>query len=470
MYCQPRRIATHPDGSYTYQCRRCHREIRSREPAEKVRVPCPAAAAKPKKRKRRDPWKRPCAGAPPRPVPRAGGDPHCCCQIRDATAEWLAAGKPRLSDADTAARLAVCEACEHWPQNRRIAMSLGMPTIRCPLGKFPPAKEEDGITGLRGSFHPLHPVIPSTFPPVTLTGKLAVCAAYFNPARYATRRANFARFRDAAIAQGADLWVVEAETGPPFEVDDAPGMHVLRLPMKSVLWQKERALNVLIAHLPPEYDRVAWVDGDLLFDNPRWVAETADALERYRVVQSFDEAIWLDREGAPHKWWHGKESSRAAWAKAAQHVQPVRFGQGHPGFAWAARRNVIRDMGGLYDRHILGSGDSVMAIGFYGWLDHPYLNGFLGKFGETGKQWLGRAFAAVGGDVGYIPGVVRHLWHGSRDDRRYDDRISRLALAGFDPAEHLEIGPSGLWQWSPTAPPEIRELVETYFAIRREDG
>lgn len=315
------------------------------------------------------------------------------------------------------------------------------------------------------------PVRPS--PPVTLTGKLAVCCAYFNPARYETRRANFARFRDAALEQAADLWVIEAETGPPFEVAEQEGVHVLHLPMPAKLWQKERALNKLISHLPPEYDRVAWVDGDLLFDNPRWVADTRDALQRHRVVQCFGEAVYLDRADEPSAW-HGEPNAivRESVGKriAGGATVPAHFGRTHPGFAWAARRDVIQAIGGLYDRHVLGSGDTMMAVGFYGWFEHANISRYARNFLQPGRQWCARAYEVVQGDVGFIAGQVRHLWHGSRADRHYNDRITALGEAGFDANEHLVADPSGLWAWSPTASPEMRELAEGYFDLRREDG
>ena len=305
--------------------------------------------------------------------------------------------------------------------------------------------------------------------PARLTGKLAVCTCYFNPQRYQTRPANFARFRDAAIHQGADLWAIEAETGEPWEVEEVPGLHVVRLAMDSVLWQKERLLNILFDQLPAEYDRVAWVDGDILFDNPDWVGQTAAELEQYPVIQPLADSLWLNRHGTPEPC-RPNQLTRQSIAYRLHLGQEVHLGKGHPGFAWAARRDALREIGGLYDRHVLGSGDSIASIGFCGPFTHPYLDRFAGKFRDVMKAWCARARQVVGGSVGYVPGTIRHLWHGERANRRYDDRIHRLALAGFNPDEHLELGPSGLWQWTDAAPTELRKLVEDYFDVRREDG
>ena len=65
------------------------------------------------------------------------GDPQCTCQIREATRRWVAAGSPNPDQALTSARLATCQVCEHWPKYKGLAMTIGLPTLNCPLGKWP---------------------------------------------------------------------------------------------------------------------------------------------------------------------------------------------------------------------------------------------------------------------------------------------------------------------------------------------
>jgi hypothetical protein len=64
-------------------------------------------------------------------------DPKCTCQLRDAAERWLAAGKPNVSDAEAETRLAACKACQHWARyGERLALSIRMATLRCPLAKW----------------------------------------------------------------------------------------------------------------------------------------------------------------------------------------------------------------------------------------------------------------------------------------------------------------------------------------------
>lgn len=300
-------------------------------------------------------------------------------------------------------------------------------------------------------------------------GKLAVCVAYFNPVGYQTRIENFRRFAEAAVSQGADIHVVSS--GPAPEVDGVT--NYMDLGPCETLWQKERALNVLIEQLPAEYDKVAWVDADLLFDNPHWVEDTCRQLEHTPVCQCFAWATWLNQAGVPDYWW--ATSSRMLYRPSA----PVackggtrfEFRIGHPGFAWAARRETIDAIGGLYDRHVLGSGDSIMTLAFMQDIEsHPYFERFSGPFRRACKEWCKRASPIVSRRVGYVPGVIRHLWHGAREDRHYDDRLIRLALANYLPERDIMAGPNGLWKWSPECPKQIRTMVEDYFHARYEDG
>jgi len=414
-----------------------------------------------------------CTGAPRRsPAPRncrarpgatdAGVDERspaaaprpCGLCTREAARAWVDAGSPTRSPAEISRLTAICQRCERWGPGR-VAELVGYATYHCPIDRW--AKHER---------------------PADLRGKLAVVTCYFNPARYQTRVDNFVRFRDAAIDQGADLWVLEAERDEPFEVADHPGVHVVRIPLDTVLWQKERAINFLVERLPPEYDRVAWVDADVLFDNGDWVAQTADLLTRYRVLQCFDRAAWLDPDGNITEWDLGdSDDDRGGWPTIRDSIgvrylagASLHLRLGHPGFAWAARRETLAAIGGLYDRHIMGSGDVITLLGFLHRLDHRYLENFTPALRAAFERWCRPARDVVDGSFGFVPGLVRHLWHGKREHRRYDERIVSLIRTGFDPDRHLVVGPSGLYEWAPDAPLVLRGYAEAYFWTRQEDG
>ncbi|WP_129677916.1 hypothetical protein [Candidatus Chloroploca sp. Khr17] len=119
----------------------------------------------------------------------------------------------------------------------------------------------------------LHPA-----PAYTPCADLWCVTAYFNPAHYRTRPANYARFAAPLRAAGIPLLTVECAFGDdPFELP--PGPDVIQVQARDVLWQKERLINLGVSHLPPQAQKVAWLDGDILFTNPDWAVETAALLD-----------------------------------------------------------------------------------------------------------------------------------------------------------------------------------------------
>lgn len=312
------------------------------------------------------------------------------------------------------------------------------------------------------TFH-VHPRLapPRTSPP-SVAGDLAALTCYFNPCGYRSRRAHYERFAQGLASQGVPLFTAElAFDDRPFVLNGPAG--VQRFRSRHVLWHKERLLNLLVRSLPERYDKIAWIDADLLFDNPDWPALAAATLERVPVAQLFDRAVHLGPDDAPQ--WSVRG---VAWGHRHRPRTARDFGRYHPGFAWAARRELL-EAHGLLDHHVLGGADSVMACAMFGWWTHSMLAGLHPALRERTLDWARSFWRDVRGQVDHVPGRVRHLWHGERGDRRYNERREWLARFEFDPWFHLCDGAAGLWEWRETAAP-LADRVRRYFHERREDG
>jgi hypothetical protein len=300
---------------------------------------------------------------------------------------------------------------------------------------------------------------------------LWIVTAYFNPLGYETRLRNYEIFRQASQAGGLRLSTVECVFGEgPFQLPPSPD--VISVRARDVMWQKERLLNLAFDRLPARCAKVAWVDCDVLFENPRWAVVTSDLLERHAVVQPFATPIRLLRDGTVWGgdfWTHGFAAVRAVDRDAVRTGDRVRHGD--TGLAWAARREVL-SRHGLYDRSIAGGADHLMAHAMCGDWESACLERLLGVGTPQrfhAQQWGERFHAAVGGDVAHVPGAAFHLWHGDYDKRRYRARHEELRALGFDPATDLRLGEQGCWEWA-TAKPELHRWVRDYFARRDEDG
>ncbi len=302
--------------------------------------------------------------------------------------------------------------------------------------------------------------------------------SYFNPAGYKSRLANCRTFRKHLAAP---LLAVELSFTGSFELQPSDADILVQLTGGDVLWQKERLLNVALHHLPNDCDTVAWVDCDVVFSNDQWPQQARDALQRLDLIQLFSDRCNLARDARrDSSGWGPAESRRQAigYAIATGRLKPddlripgasMLLGAPSPGLAWAARRTLL-DRHGLYDARIIGASDRAIICAAMGKPDYCVIGqAMTGHAAEHYLAWAEPFFTDVGGRVGYIEGVVFHLWHGSFEYRRYGQRPQGLAALGFDPFTDIAVGANGCWRWN-SDKPDLHEYVRSYFASRNEDG
>ena len=248
---------------------------------------------------------------------------------------------------------------------------------------------------------------------------------------------------------------------------------------ENTLWQKERLLNIALENLPPTVDKVMWLDSDLIFLNDDWVPETAELLDRYPVVQPFAWMTYLqsgqERESAIEELptlplGQGVGDIYHSAGLGLQSFPDMCFRSnfmlGHPGFAWAARRDVIT-RSGFYDRSIIGGGDRIMLNAFTGHYAGvsrkmpPAMVDDLKAFGRKVTPYVGPT------NISYTQGVVLHIWHGNRADRDYIHRYQILLLNKYDPVHDVQVNEDGIMVWS-SHKPKMHQQVTEYFSNRKE--
>jgi len=139
----------------------------------------------------------------------------------------------------------------------------------------------------------------------------------------------------------------------------------------------------------------------------------------------------------------------------------------HPGYAWACTRKAYEKMGGLYEDAILGSADNVMALS----LIQQGLRGINEKSTDDYKEsvliYQNRVKSLR---LGYVPGVIRHYFHGSKENRKYGDRWKILLNHNFSPREHLTHDEKGILIPTSECPREMLCEILNYFKERNEDS
>ncbi len=239
-----------------------------------------------------------------------------------------------------------------------------------------------------------------------------------------------------------------------------------------MLWQKERLLNLALAHLPASCRCVAWVDADLLFTDRDWPSQAVRALDAWPVLQLAAEVRHTRPDAASA--WQQPALARViqeglAPAAAFDHVLERGPGTPFTGMAWAARREILQAHG-LYDRCVVGGGDTAFAAAAFGCPERAMaLHGMNDAQRAAYRPWAEALHARVRSRVGCLPQVARHLWHGEIAHRHAASRHALLTRHAFDPAADLRPGSDGAWRWAP-GKPGLHADVRAYFEARLEDG
>lgn len=300
--------------------------------------------------------------------------------------------------------------------------------------------------------------------------------SYFNPASYRTRKANYLAFRQRL---NVPLVTVELSHGNAFELGQTDADILIQISEKTVLWQKERLLNVALEALPDSCTAVAWLDCDVVFSNDDWSSLALEALGHRTWLQPFRDLVDLTRDSRLDDLESlSREPARRSVVEMLENGElpgdffsmrgaslKWKFTAGH---AWVGRREALASCG-LYDGSIMGSGNKLMlAAGFGKQEEAARAYGLNDAQRAHYLEWAD-SFTARMGKPGWIDGRVFHLWHGDMEHRGYGSRHGEFQQFGFDPFRDIAKSPEGAWRWS-SDKPEMHKFVENYFLSRREDG
>jgi hypothetical protein len=298
-------------------------------------------------------------------------------------------------------------------------------------------------------------------------------------------------FEQMCEKAGAILFTAEIAFGDRhFEVTDPSNPRHLQLRARDnqEIWLKENSLNILMERLPDNWSKVAWVDADVSFTRPDWCQETLHLLDHYEFLQMFSMAQDLDVNYESSIITPGfvygklmKNDTFTEKIKEGYYYELIKQGikgeqaiYRHPGFCWAARREALNKVGGLIDWTILGSGDYLMAHGLFGQIQigRTMNEGYSENYKKLGFTWQERALKHIRKNVGFMPGLVNHYWHGEKKDRNYHNRWHLLVETKFDPITDLKRNVAGLYQLHDDGTERyiaLRDGLRKYARLRQED-
>jgi hypothetical protein len=304
---------------------------------------------------------------------------------------------------------------------------------------------------------------------------LHVIAVISNPKEYKRRYELALKFIDHIIGFGVSLTVVECQIGQhPFHIPDkeTSKYKVIRVRNNSEMWVKENLINIGIKSLPSDAKYVAWIDADVEFENLKWVEQTIEALKENRIVQLFHTCSDLDPNKnilGVHKSF-GFCFSKKIGKNTNCYLNSSKGVNFHTGYAWAARLETVKELGGLFEHAIAGSSDRHMAYSFIGKIESSYPGNTSKAYINDLLSWSDRALRVVQGNIGYVHGNIFHYWHGKKADRKYQERWSIIKDNCFDPTKDLTKNEQGVLEWNEHASEKMRKDMIDYFAQRNEDS
>jgi len=311
------------------------------------------------------------------------------------------------------------------------------------------------IDNVRTICNEMHQAIENNDP---IESSLHVIIVVSNPCQYARR---FILAREF-IKRTPNVYIVELAHGQDdFQVTEKNNPKHLQIRTRTApLWHKENMVNLGVKLLPSDWKAMAWVDADIEFENNKWAEDTLRILNGSRdVVQLWSHAVDMDSK---------EDTMQIFESFGYRHVKQHEFGKQlwHPGFAWAITRRAYEKLGGLYELSILGSGDMNMAMCFIGHGISSLNDGTSQGYKDSLIEYQARA---RGLRFGYVPGVIRHYWHGKKKDRKYSERWKILVKHQFDPYKHLSRNSLGLLVPTKECPLGLLTDIVSYFLERNED-
>lgn len=320
--------------------------------------------------------------------------------------------------------------------------------------------------------------------------ELAVVSCFYNPSGSRRRVANFKRFRQGIEKCEVRCLAVELAFGSaPFQLEG--GEDTIQLRTIDVMWHKERLLNIGIERLLAEgYQKIAWLDGDIVFHDKDWPQRLSETLDKANLCQVFGKVAIVDTAQdypliAPSsvKYFLDRDNLHSQTPNNLPGLIQGCLLWAQSGFGWAARADVLRQQL-LFDKAIVGGADKLIFIASVSdnhsgkqFVSQTYSTVYCEQCGHRNRseaftesflEWARAWHAAVDGKVTYANLQISDMYHGKRQDRNYLGRRELMYRHDYNPDNDVSIDESGCLAWASDNTGLHRD-VESYFLSRRED-
>lgn len=297
--------------------------------------------------------------------------------------------------------------------------------------------------------------------------KLHVILVLSNPCLFAKRYILLKEFVKRIEMEETNvlLYIVElAYDNQEYHITEKNNQRHLQIRTKVPLWHKENMINLGVKYLlPSDYKAFAWIDADIEFESVTWATDTLRILNGSKdMVQLFSHSLDMN---AKELTMNMRSCGGYQYSKGNKYYSSGND-YWHPGYAWAMTRRAYEKIGGLYELGILGSGDFIMLMSL---LNKGEVSVNSNNSEDYKKTILDFQKKISSLRLGYVPGVIRHYFHGSKKNRKYTERWKILVEHNYQPTVHITKDEKGILIPTNEFPEQLVKDIYQYFLERNED-
>lgn len=284
------------------------------------------------------------------------------------------------------------------------------------------------------------------------TDDLAICLCYFSYCRYKKPLNNLLTVLNDLNTANIPYFIIELLYPGQESIVPNP-TKIVRA--NTVMFHKENLWNLIEKYVPDKYSKLLFLDADIRFTKQDWYDATSQLLDTYTVVQPMDLI-------------HNNGTKYSICGALQYKCKNLSLWHHHPGHAIGINRTLFNDIGGFYDKAVIGSGDTI----FWNCIlkstnNTSYSESQLAV--HTRNYNFSTSFDRIKQNKDKITiGCVTnntcvHLRHGTSKNRKYSTRSVDFPVQKYD----LNINNYGVYEWANSS---LNTYMQRYFWSRDEDS
>lgn len=295
---------------------------------------------------------------------------------------------------------------------------------------------------------------------------LAMC--FFNPLNYKNNLNNIKTVITELKKTNIPFYIIELIY--PGQSSSIPEANCV-VKGKSFYFSKENLWNILETKIPDKYEKIVFLDSDVLFTDPDWLNKISDLLDKHKVVHAMDNIYRnIYTNNIYEKIILNNKNSKQSIVKAIKNNLSINLKGYHPGYNISIKRNFFHTIGGIFETYPVTAGDTLFWLSFVhehnvfcgGLFCAPNLKEEKQKYLKYKNNILEHCNPQT--EINYLSNNnCLHLYHGELKNRYYGKQLN------FIPGPFiLKKNEDGVIEIE-IKHPDIKDLKH-YFEARLEDS